>query len=350
MVIGVVNNLFPPYGRGSGAEVVAANMVNELRIAGHEVFIITTKPHRVQRSDLVDLYYLPSRYEALKKLTNLHKIIWYLGQLSLPLHRRRLQQILQDRQPDLVITHNLIGLGFFLPRLLHQLHIKHEHVLHDIQLLHPSGLMYWQHENLITSLPARCYQLATRRSLRWAQKIISPSEWLLKLHQAHGFFTSQTSVVQTNFQLQKLTPKPLVKPAHFVFTGQLEEHKGLKVLLAAWQQAGLPATRAHLSIAGGGSLSDWIKDQCTPTNNSRYLGYLERDGIEKLLATAQVVITPSLVYENSPTSIWEAASHGLNAIASDIGGIPELKNYLNLHLIPPGDIEALAQKIVQLSA
>ncbi len=350
MVIGVVNNLFPPYGRGSGAEVIAANMANELRAAGHEVFIITTRPHRQQRPDLVDLYYLPSRYETLKKLTTIHKIIWYLGQLGLPLHQRRLQQILQDRQPDLIITHNLIGLGFFLPRLLHRLHIKHEHVLHDIQLLHPSGLMYWRRENLISSLPARCYQLATRYSLRWAQKIISPSQWLLDLHQAHGFFANQTSVVQANFQIQKLEPKPLIKPVHFVFTGQLEEHKGLKVLLAAWQQAGLPATRARLSIAGGGSLSDWVRNQCATTNNSQYIGYLDRDGIEKLLSTAQVVVAPSLVYENSPTSIWEAASHGLSAIASEIGGIPELKNYLNLHLIPPGDIEALAQKIIQLSA
>jgi len=347
MVIGIANNLMSPYGRGSGAEVIAEKMAVEYRIAGHEVFIISTKPKNEQLPDSNDHYYLPSSFSKLSQWSTLHKLCWHLSQLLLPWHRQKLNKILSTRKPDLFITHNLIGLGFYLPKMLHQRHIRHEHILHDIQLLHPSGLMYWGQENIITSPLAKIYQRLTRQALAHAAQIISPSQWLLELHQKHHFFKKQACTVKLNFALQKQSPKTIGNPAHFIFTGQLEKHKGLEILLEAWKEAGLSATEAKLSIAGGGSMINYVQAQTKVQNNLEYVGFLDRQGIEQLLLKADVIILPSLVYENSPTSLWEAAAHGLRAIASNIGGIPELKPFLELELFPPGNISALAVSIKQ---
>ncbi len=146
------------HGRGSGAEVIAEKMVAEYQAAGHEVFIISTKPKNEQMPDSNDHYYLSSSFSKLSQWSTLHKLGWHLGQLLIPWHCQKIKQILNTRKPDLFVTHNLIGLSFCLPKILHQQHIRHEHVLHDIQLLHPSGLMYWGRENIISSPLAKIYQ------------------------------------------------------------------------------------------------------------------------------------------------------------------------------------------------
>lgn len=350
MNIGIVNNLYPPYGRNSGAEIVAHKMAEELQRDGNEVFIITTKTPADNRRDKNNIYYLDSRYEYLSSYGNLRKIFWHLAQLAYPCHHRRLKEIIEERKPDLVITHNLIGIGFHLPRLLAKRRIKHEHILHDIQLLHPSGLMYWGQEKIIDSLVARCYQIGTRWSLKKARRIVSPSRWLLSLHQEKGFFKNQESLVRANFQLKRQKTKILNRPVVFSFIGQAEKHKGLSILLEAWEKAGFKANEAKLNIAGKGSLSSRLEKESAGRQDIAYLNNLDREGVEKLLAATDVVVVPSLVYENSPTSLWEAAGHGLRAIASDIGGIPELSPFLDLKLVPPADSDALASAFKKIVA
>jgi len=347
MRIGIVNNLYPPYGRNSGAEIIAAKMASDLKSAGHDIFIITTTLKNKQ-VDTKNIYFLNSNYSRLGDWSIGHKLFWHLGQLILPLHKQKLKKILSSQKVDLIVTHNLIGIGFYLPKLLKKLNIPYRHVLHDIQLLHPSGLMYFGEENIINSSLARCYQSFSKRTLSSAQQIISPSQWLLDLHLQKGFFKNQKTIVRPNFTIKKQTPKKINKPIHFIFSGQLEKHKGIDVLIKAWKKANLNPGIARLSIAGGGYLLDSVKKECQAISNLNYLGHLNHENIDKLLKQADVMILPSLVYENSPTSLWEAAKYGLHAIASDIGGIPELKGYLDLKLIPPQDSEALKQAILDI--
>jgi len=347
MRIAVINNLYPPYGRNSGAEIIASKMVADLKTAGHDVFVVTTSAEK-KLADTADIYFIRSSYEKLKDWPVWRKLIWHLGQLILPLHKKRFIKILSSQNVDLVITHNIIGLGFYLPRLLKKLNISHRHVLHDIQLLHPSGLMYFGQENIINSLLAHFYQFYTKQALSGATQIISPSQWLLQLHQEKGFFKKQTTIVRPNFKLNKQNPKKLKQPVHFLFSGQLEKHKGVHILIEAWKKLAISKEKAHLSIAGGGSLLKFVQKNSQELENINYAGYLSHGDMDKLIQEADVMILPSLVYENSPTSLWEAAKYGLQAIASDIGGIAELKEYLQLKLITPNDSEALAQTILEM--
>ncbi|MGE5426182.1 MAG: glycosyltransferase [Bacillota bacterium] len=341
MVIGIANNLFPPYGRGSGAEVIAAKQAAELRAAGHDVFIVSLSPQGISVPDSPNHFFLPSSYSGLGKKKPYSRLAWHLRELLCFPQKRALARILEERRPELFITHNLVGIGFGLPALLAEKGIRHEHVLHDIQLLHPSGLMYWGQEGIIDSLPARLYQTITRHAFRRCRTVISPSKWLLSVHESKGFFSQAEKIHRPNFSLARREPKPANKPFHFVFSGQLEKHKGLELLLSAWQRADLLPEEARLTIAGGGRLEDIAKEAAANLANVEYAGLLDRNGIDALLDSADAVVVPSLVYENSPTSLWEAAEHGCRGLASDIGGIPELSSHLELKLFPPGNADAL---------
>lgn len=348
MKIGIANNLYPPYGRDSGAEIVSQKMATDLTQAGHEVFIISTKKKQSDRKNTEYIYYLNSSYENLNRFSVSRKLIWHFFQLVFPPHIREVRAILEKEKPDLFITHNLLGLSFALPKILTKKKITHHHVLHDIQLLDPSGLMYLGEEKKLNSFLAKSYQLLTRRIFNNTNKIISPSQWLLDMHQARNFFSNSKQEVVPNFKLEKIKPKEKNQTIRFLFAGQLEPHKGLKLLLEAWKTSDLAQSKASLSIAGSGSLADYVEREIGSLASVNYLKHISRDEMKATLEAHDFVIVPSLIYENSPTIIWEAAKYGLGAIASDIGGTRELAKYLNLILFTAGDKEDLVKKIEEI--
>jgi glycosyltransferase involved in cell wall biosynthesis len=345
MVIGITNNLYPPYGRDSGAEIIAKKMADDLINQGHDVFVISTRPKNKKRENSKDTYYLPSSYESLNKMLTYKKLCWHLGQLIFPPHQKEINKILATKKPDLFITHNLVGLSFALPKIISKHNIKHYHVLHDIQLLHPSGLMYHGKENIINSLLAKIYQFFSKQAFSKADKIISPSKWLLETHLTKGFFKNQTTEIQRNFDFKKIPNKEMSQPAKFFFAGQLEEHKGIKLLIESWRASNIDKDAATLSIAGSGSLEEYLRKEIKDQDNINYLGHLNREEMESTLNTHNVAIISSLVYENSPTIIWEAAKKGLKIIAPNIGGIPELQEFAEIILFKPGDKDDLITKI-----
>lgn len=348
MKIGLANNLYPPYGRDSGAEIISKKMIDEFVANGHEVFIITSRPIKTKRTNEKNIYFLSSSYEYLNQYSLIRKLIWHFCQLIFPPHRKEIKQIIEKEKPDLFITHNLLGLSLALPKILKQYNITHHHVLHDIQLLHPSGLMYLGEEKKIKNILALFYQYFTKKAFKQTAKIISPSKWLLDLHKQQNFFNRSLQEVIPNFNLNKKKPKEKHSPLRFLFAGQIEKHKGIAILLSAWKMSGLTKDMAQLTIVGQGSLSDFITQESKKFDNVDYLGHVSRDKINKTIEEHDIVILPSLIYENSPTIIWEAAQHGLSAIASDIGGTPELKEYLDLILFQAGNINDLSQKIREM--
>lgn len=71
-------------------------------------------------------------------------------------------------------------------------------------------------------------------------------------------------------------------------------------------------------------------------------GFLPRKALERIYYMSHVLVVPSVYYDNSPTVIYEAMSHGLLVIGSRIGGIPELIEHgKNGLLFEAGDREGL---------
>lgn len=350
MKICLLNNLYFPYNRG-GAEKVAANMAADFKNAGHEVLIISTRPlySELTSQELPEHIYLPSSFYHLNQHSWLWRLAWHCLDIFSCRPARRLHKIFKKEKPDLIISHNLMGLGLMSVRAIKKSGAKHHHFLHDIQLLHPSGLMIYGQEKILTSIGAKLYQSLTRALIGSPDLVQSPSNWLLQEHLKRGFFAkSNTEIKRLNSLKIKTTNEIVVKnkPAKkLLFVGQIEEHKGILFLIRAFQK--LAAPEMTLTIAGTGTKLKAAKELAAEDKRFIFLGLLDKESLVQVMKAADVLIVPSLCYENSPTVIYEAHASGLSVVAANLGGIPEIIDK-NDQLFAPDDAADLFKKINSL--
>lgn len=357
MKIGVFSNFYPPMERG-GAELIAQRVADELSRRGHEVFVLSTMPFsgvsslriretehhvaRIYRFFPFNLYHLShaSSYPFPARL------LWHALDTVGPFPHARIDRLLEKEEPDVVLTHNLKGLGVRAARCVQDAGIRHIHTLHDVQLSVPSGLMIYGKEGgfLNQGWPRRLYERATIRALGSPDVVISPSKFLSDFYAKRGFFSKTTMRILPNpapKSLSVIAPSSQFPsgPTRFLFVGQLEVHKGIRLLLEAMAKLDRPY---ELHVIGDGSLAREIAKQATIDSRLFFHGFISLEHIKKLMTKSDAVIVPSLCYENSPTVIYESFQMGLPVIASRIGGISELvtdgKNGL---LVEPGSLEAL---------
>lgn len=341
MKIAILNSL---YQRG-GAEKVAKIMAEDLINQGQEVFFVATK--RKQQKPNINtkykIYELNSLFPELYKHSYITRLLWQIINLINCHKYHQIKKILKQEKPDLVISHNLMGLGYQIPRLIKKLGIKHEHYLHDLQLLHPSGLMYFGQEKIINTVSAKLYQSITRCLFKVTNKVISPSNWLLELHTSRGFFKNSEKIVKPNFPLKKMNTAPKnvnTDNKKFLYVGQLEKHKGIELLIKAWIEA---EKKGELIIIGDGQEETSLKQIAKDRTDIIFFPYQE-EKVKEMMRSSDCLIIPSLVYENSPSVIYEAKQANLPVIASNLGGIPELTTDQDI-LFKPNDKKELVRII-----
>jgi len=340
MKICLINNLYKPYNRG-GAERVVEIIAEEFEKQGNEVFVISTKPFFVKCNLLVKNYYINSFYYNLHKLPKFLRLIWHFFDIFDILSYLKVKKILKKEKPDIIITHNLKGISYLVPKIIKNLKIKYIHTLHDIQLLHPSGLMIHGKEKIINNLFAKIYQAICKNIFNSPDVVISPSKWLMKMHEDRGFFKNSKKVIIPNPIIlnKKLFNKIKEKNKKFIFlyVGQLEEHKGILFLINVFNKI----ENCELAVVGTGHCHVHENNN----KNINFLGKLKNSEVNKLMQESDALIMPSLCYENSPTVIYEAFANGLPVISSNIGGSPELlKDGAGL-LFQAGDENDLIKKI-----
>ena len=76
------------------------------------------------------------------------------------------------------------------------------------------------------------------------------------------------------------------------------------------------------------------------------LGYKQSDEVFSMVNSSDIFLMPSR-YEGTPIALLEAAALGKAIVASNVGGIPEvIEDGKDGLLVPPGDTEALIDKII----
>jgi len=129
--------------------------------------------------------------------------------------------------------------------------------------------------------------------------------------------------------------------------------KGVHVLIDAF--VNVPEDKAELKIYGYApneyhlKYLDLIKRKLKGNNNIKMMGKYDIKDITKILSEIDVLVVPSVWWENSPLTIHEAFMAGVPVITSDIGGMAELvKHKANGLLFKVGDSEDLYRKIMVL--
>ncbi|MEA3449403.1 MAG: glycosyltransferase [Patescibacteria group bacterium] len=350
MKICIINNLYKPYSRGGAERVIELNKKGLIAL-GHKVSIITTRPifSKPNIKNKKQIWYLPSTYYFWNKLPKVIRPVFHIFNIFNIFQSNKILKILKTNKINLVISNNLLGLNMLFLLKLKKLSIKHIHILHDIQLLHPSGLMMKNKEQIIDSTTAKIYQKITKLFFSSAYKVFSPSLWLLNLHKNKHFFSKmQTQVllnpIQSNFL--EIKNRKIEKDFTLLFVGLLSEAKGIFTLLKAFNS--ISNNKFRLKLIGQNLIKEKLYFYLAKNNNIEYKGKLNHKEVLDNMKKADALIMPSLCYENSPTVIYEAIKIGLGVVASDIGGTRELKQNDNISLFKTGDSADLSRKIIKM--
>jgi glycosyltransferase involved in cell wall biosynthesis len=347
MKIALINNLYAQQKRG-GAEIVIEKLKHALEEEGHDCFLISTAPKGVIRKnnrterDNKSHYLISSLYYNLNKLPYIIRLLWHLYKQVETKSVNKVKKIIKQEKPDLIISHNLIGFGIKIYELINKLNISHIHYLHDTQMLHPAGRIIYQQENIINSLWARLYQKTQIKYSNKADLILSPSKWLLKLHQDKGFF-KDTKTWQKFNPLENIEIKNTKSKSNFTFIyiGQIDKNKGVELMIKSFIK--IPKNNSiELKIIGDGQALITLKQRYAKYRNIIFLARLPYQESMQELSTANTLVLASLIYENSPTALFDALKLNKDIIASDLGGSSEIiKSYYG-QLVAPNDLDSLS--------
>ncbi|HVN55450.1 MAG TPA: glycosyltransferase family 4 protein [Anaerolineaceae bacterium] len=197
-----------------------------------------------------------------------------------------------------------------------------------------------------------------KRILQDIDVVLSPSRFLIQKFQDFGFNTS--NIRYQPFGLDLKLPEPdhsqvssSKRVLRIGYLGQFASHKGIHVLIKAFQNLRYPDGMCKLFLFGkyspdspyGKQLSDLIKKP----DDIIFRGSYDNTKVGQILSQLDVIVVPSIWYENRPTVIVEALSADRPVIASKIGGIVELVNdEINGLLFEPGSDNELTEKLQRL--
>jgi glycosyltransferase involved in cell wall biosynthesis len=134
------------------------------------------------------------------------------------------------------------------------------------------------------------------------------------LHCDYGFATE-------GFRRREDLPE---RVRHFAFVGSLVPHKGVHVLLEAFQ--GMPHD-ARLELCGYPQYDPEYSARLESASRHpgvRFLGGLNPQAVPDFLREVDCLVVPSIWQENSPLTVHEAFLAGVPVVASRLGGHEEL--------------------------
>lgn len=186
--------------------------------------------------------------------------------------------------------------------------------------------------------------------------ILAPSQFLREMYcasgivapgriryQAHGHDVEAAAVGRYK------TPSTTLR---FAYLGRIVPYKGLDILLNAFLR--LPDSMGtRLDIYGDlleiPEYGEKLMALAGRSGTIHFRGHFGRADIGDVLANTDVVVLPSICYENAPVVIAEAFAAGTPVITTDLGGMAELVRHEgNGLLFRRGDINDLAAQMYKL--
>ena len=146
--------------------------------------------------------------------------------------------------------------------------------------------------------------------------------------------------------------EPRARVPTFLYVGRLKRYKGVEIALRALALARRTRSDLVLEIAGGGDDRTRLEGlaRTLAPHAVRFLGVVTEEEKRRLLRRAWAVVL------TSPKEGWgisnvEAAACGTPALASDSPGLREsVRQGETGFLVPHGDVQALADRMLELSA
>ncbi len=185
---------------------------------------------------------------------------------------------------------------------------------------------------------------------------ISPSRFVREMHIRAGVSPERVVFQRQGRDFPALdgptrrkTPSPRLRVGYI---GQIAPHKGVHTLLEAVRA--VPGTPLEVHLYGDAApfpkYTRRLRTLSGGDERVHWDGIFPRQRIGEIHRNLDLLVVPSVWYENSPNTILEAFAYGTPVLASDLGGMAELvqpgKNGLRF---PPGDSRTLAGLLSRLA-
>jgi glycosyltransferase involved in cell wall biosynthesis len=189
------------------------------------------------------------------------------------------------------------------------------------------------------------------RSLAQSHRLIAVSEESGRLLQ-RLLPAAKVAVVPNGVKTAEFAVRREAATDHFVrllFVGAMGRLKGEADLIGALQRVAGAAPEFRLAMLGHGSAT--VAPLCQQSGLLPHIDHLGPVPMSERMAFfrwADVFVLPTYA-EGMPLSVIEAMAAGLPVITTAVGGIPELiEDGVEGFLIKPGDVEALADRLLRL--
>lgn len=197
----------------------------------------------------------------------------------------------------------------------------------------------------------------TQEALRLADTVISPSQFLIDVFKQNGSDTDRFVYRRHGFDYSKVK---FVKKGRlsqegvitFGFVGTILPHKGVHTLLEAVKK--IASDHIRLKIHGGYfDRRDYYQSLLALAGGDpriEFCGEYDFQDVARVLEEIDVIVVPSIWYENAPLVISTAHAFGIPVIATDLGGMAEMvQDRVNGLTFRMGDSDDLAKKICAMA-
>ncbi|MFG3100786.1 glycosyltransferase [Streptomyces sp. NPDC048182] len=139
---------------------------------------------------------------------------------------------------------------------------------------------------------------------------------------------------------------------HLLYLGRLAEAKGVRLLMAAWDElAAGGGVGVPLVIAGAGPLEPEVTAWAAGRDDVDHVGLYDADRSREAVARAVAVVAPSTWQEAFGLVVVEAMAAGVPAVAAGHGAFVELvEDGVTGLLHRPGESASLASRIREITA
>jgi len=385
MRIALVVHKFPPSSMG-GTEVYTWNIARELAHRGHDVFVFYR--HESPGAEAV-AWEEREGFKACRVSRGLDAATASAPALFLDTFynvdvERAFRTFLDAAQPDLVHFQHVMWLSYPLIAIARDRGLRTVLTLHDYWFLCGNAQLIWPDAQVCRGKAwgwncARCAlarvnaplvrllkpgialgflvrDALVRRAARQADRWLAPSHWLIEQYVKAGFPAARFTYLENGIDVERIRRHPRQaspdQQVRFSYLGSLAWQKGVHVAAQAFR--GIPAQKARLRIYGSPKAfpdySASLRETIDATNTSLE-GEVPNEEVSRVLAETDMLLVPSLWYENSPMVIQEARAAGVPVIASRLGALAEkIRPGIDGLLCTPGDAQEWQRAVLGIIA
>lgn len=199
---------------------------------------------------------------------------------------------------------------------------------------------------------------AARRLVAAADVVLSPSLFLIGVFRFNRFpGADRIRLARHGFDYGRIGKEYRRKPPGETivvgYIGTLHHHKGVHVLIEAFKKARAPKLR--LEIRGDPEhvppYAASVAELAREDSRIRFRGAYRHEDLTQVMEQIDLVVVPSVWYENAPLTVSTALAFGVPVVVSNIGGMAEMvREGRDGFRFPVGDAEQLAGIIERIAA